>query len=322
MRYYKAKELIQLLSETYLFSGIMAFAVDNEDDANEDILKIFESIEAIGIGEISNDGYCLNIYHSKRLKDKRLIADFFKLEEWEVNYLLCEPFEFLSSKNRPLTIGSAISHIDSDYFGTLGCFVKNKAGKVYILSNHHVLYNAASSYKDDFIIQPAKVHGGTNEDSIAVVSDRLPYDPRDINEFDAALAGPIGTAIDLVLPEFDSNRKIDGVGESAIGQKVFKYGAVTGLTFGVVGSFVTSVRVMVDGIAIAFRNQIVVNGLKKDFGTPATFCAHGDSGSVIIDYDLSKACGLLFAGSKNGTYGLCNPISDVLNRLGVAILKN
>ena len=47
----------------------------------------------------------------------------------------------------------------------------------------------------------------------------------------------------------------------------------------------------------------------------------GDSGSLVVTAESTpRAVGLYFAGPEDGTYGVANPIDEVLERLDVEIL--
>ena len=69
------------------------------------------------------------------------------------------------------------------------------------------------------------------------------------------------------------------------------------------------------GVAL-FINTIVIRGLPPT--TP--FSAGGDSGSVILDSQGRRVCGLLFAGSRSADVTFANPIQAVLRRLRIRLL--
>src|SRR5262249_49479899 len=111
----------------------------------------------------------------------------------------------------------------------------------------------------------------------------------------STLVGPSGTAV----PQF--------------GDKGFKGGRTTGLTFG----SITSVGEVVGPVSSApgpiwFRTSFTVEG---DNGT--LFSDHGDSGSAIVKVGTGEVLGLLYAGNGEQTY--CCPISLVLSSLTVTL---
>jgi hypothetical protein len=67
----------------------------------------------------------------------------------------------------PLRPGCAIGQRGTNGPGTLGCFVTNAAGHIFVLSNLHVLKQAGIGAGDAEIIQPAHLTGGTYADVIA-----------------------------------------------------------------------------------------------------------------------------------------------------------
>jgi hypothetical protein len=103
-----------------------------------------------------------------------------------------------------------------------------------------------------------------------------------------------------------------GVATAAIGDKVYKVGRTTGLTFGIV----TQVGVVVGPVPYDpglcwFRQTIVIEGENG-----ATFSDHGDSGSAIVRDGM--VVGLLFAGNGTQTYA-CD-IGNVLGALNCQLV--
>jgi len=92
-----------------------------------------------------------------------------------------------------------------------------------------------------------------------------------------------------------------------------KYGRTTGLTKGRVSAINAIVNIGYGSGVARFVNQIFIE--------PGSFCAGGDSGSLIVSNERGsnkrKPVGLLFAGSFFVT--IANPIDEVLGRLKVTI---
>ena len=240
-----------------------------------------------------------------------------------------------TARYRPAPIGVSTGH-PSITAGTIGCRVKDQAGKVYVLSNNHVYADENGAKIGDNVLQPGPYDGGKDPvDSIGTLSDfeeisfeTLPGEG-DCNYIDAAIAL---SSPDLV----DNTTPTDGYGvpesttfeavDDSIGMAVMKYGRTTGLTKGKIDSINATVRVSYDqGVAI-FCDQIII--------TPGKFSAGGDSGSLIVMNDVTvvgkgknatinpgpdhlKPVGLLFAGSSVVT--IANRIQNVLDAFGVTI---
>lgn len=99
-----------------------------------------------------------------------------------------------------------------------------------------------------------------------------------------------------------------GVASPAAGDRVYKVGRTTGLTYGTVKQIGVVVGpVPYDPGMCWFRQSIVIEG---DNG--ATFSDHGDSGSAIMRID-GMVLGLLYAG--NGTHTYACDINNVLRTL-------
>jgi hypothetical protein len=203
--------------------------------------------------------------------------------------------------------------------GTLGCFVKDKSNAVYLLSNYHVLYNPNSGYGNDFIIQPGRPFGGNREDSVGLMARKASYSHIEVNYFDAAIAGPLSVAYSTQIPFTNSTSSLAGVTDPKEKQIVYKYGSVSGYTHGKIQSFITNVKVIVDGREIAFKNQIAIQGMNDDFTAFALFSEPGDSGSLVISQADNQAVGLLFAGSNSGI-SLANPLPELLRNLDVELV--
>lgn len=232
--------------------------------------------------------------------------------------------------DRPVPIGVSVGH-PSVTAGTIGARV-SKNGKVYALSNNHVLANSNNAVKGDAALQPGSYDGGTDPaDRIGTLDEwkiinfnytscTSPISPDNpaCNLMDAAIA--VSTTGNLGATTLAGWAPASATATTATSAtptlSVLKCGRTTGCT---VGS-VAEVNVVVDvcyaarGIfctSIArFVNQFTVS--------PGTFSAGGDSGSLIVTNNAAKnPTGLLFAGSSTRT--IANPISAVLGHFGVSV---
>ena len=221
--------------------------------------------------------------------------------------------------DRPVPIGVSTGHPDITA-GTIGCRVIDGAN-VYALSNNHVYANCNKASVLDNVLQPGTYDGGNDpDDAIGTLYD---FEPIDFyggnNTIDAAIALSSTDIIGNATPS-------DGYGapkstivpadSDLLNQPVKKYGRTTGLTKGRVYAINATVNVNYNSGVARFVEQIFI--------TPGSFCAGGDSGSLIVingkgrsKGDDRKAVGLLFAG--NNLFTIANPIEQVLNRFYVSI---
>jgi len=239
---------------------------------------------------------------------------------------------------RPLACGIQIQNVDDDdrqrkagalqagsiIIGTLGCFVTLADGSTAILSNNHVLAGENRGLKGkDRILQPGDLkfasaqHVATLTDFVAVIASPNNARPARgnviFNAVDAAVATlEAGIAFTQSYLPTRQQPAPHGVSAPKVGDKVFKIGRTTGLTFG----SITAVGTVVGPIPYEpgncwFNQQIEIVG---DNGT--LFSDHGDSGSVIVS-TTGEVVGLLYAG--NGTQTYACPIQTVLSALNCTL---
>ena len=241
---------------------------------------------------------------------------------------------------RPAPGGVSIGHVDITA-GTLGCLVR-KDGKIFILSNNHVLANSNAASLGDAILQPGPADGGRfPQDQIATLAQFVPIEfpnqpgggscaagssaflnatsglfrqptrfqavvPQAAdNLVDCAIAGPLND--DDVLNEILQIGSIQGVAEAILGMSIQKNGRTTGFTTGEI--LQVDVTVSVD-----YREAGVARFTDQLIATPMS--AGGDSGSAVLN-DNKEIVGLLFAGSDAST--IINPIQAVFAALGVGL---
>ncbi len=234
------------------------------------------------------------------------------------------------TRQRPAPLGFSVGH-PSVTAGTIGARVRDALGRVYILSNNHVLANSNSSTVGDPAYQPGPFDGGTAGDQIATLSDfqTISFGSNANNTMDAAIALSTAAALDNSTPLDDAYGLPssiiygDGNGDgqfddrnALLGLAVQKYGRTTRLTHGTITGVNATVVICyeVSGIfctkSARFVDQLIIS--------PAGFSDGGDSGSLIVTDDEHKnPVALLFAGSATQTIG--NRIDLVLNRFGVTI---
>ena len=238
-----------------------------------------------------------------------------------------------TTRQRPAPIGFSVGH-PAITAGTIGARVINAVGKVYILSNNHVLANANNALPNDPALQPGPLDGGTDpNDRIGTLTD---YEPLHLGFGGYGVTPPsnwVDAAIALSSTALLSNSTAsdgygvpsqslygDGNGDGVIdatslllGLAVQKYGRTTLLTQGQVTEVNVTLDVCYDIFCLTvgrFHDQIGI--------CCAGFSDGGDSGSLIVSADGGrKPVGLLFAGGGNRTFA--NRIDVVLNRFGVKI---
>ncbi len=223
-------------------------------------------------------------------------------------------------RQRPLLIGCSLGHT-AVTAGTLGCFVRGTGGKLWILSNNHVLANENDARQGDPIIQPGDFDGGSpSTDSIAKLAKFIRFRHGKDNLVDAACAA-LNDGLEIDLSTLKGLGKLKGLAsdEIDIGSIVHKVGRTTGVTRGKVTAIeIDNLVVDYNSGRISFDNQIEI----ETTGTGA-FSRGGDSGSIILNDDL-EAVALLFAGSDHGGssgFGrtFANPVNRVLKDLKVKI---
>jgi hypothetical protein len=202
--------------------------------------------------------------------------------------------------------------------GTLGAIVRDlSTEQLGLISNWHVLCGGPEAAAEDEICQP----GPTDSAGGRTVA-RLQRFLRLGEQFDAALAllTPDAQAIGELL---ETTFTPVSTKAPALGMRLVKSGAVSGVTHG-----------RIDGIAGSYRLDYTGYGdgpqwmqgfrLIQDPDAPApALSLLGDSGSLWVDSTEGQAVGLHFAGEDDESplndYALAHPIEDVFARLNVAL---
>jgi hypothetical protein len=235
-----------------------------------------------------------------------------------------------TQRQRPAPTGFSVGHPDITA-GTIGARVRDALGRVYILSNNHVLANSNDASIGDAEYQPGPFDGGTSADQIATLTDfqTITFSASATNTIDAAIALTTTAMLDNATPADEGygmpNSTIYGDADgdglfddryALLGLNVQKYGRTTRLTHGQITGVNATVMICYEVIeftcirAARYVDQIIIG--------PAGFSNGGDSGSLIVTDDGNlNPVALLFAGSSSVTIG--NRIDLVLNRFGVSI---
>jgi hypothetical protein len=220
-----------------------------------------------------------------------------------------------------------------------------------LLSNSHVFADLRKADVDDsdLIMQPSPGEPANNRPIGSLVNfSRLKFDGdlKDPNHIDAAIARLWGPQRHQpVIPLIGAVQGSVERKDIEIGEAVRKFGRTTGYTEGRIFSIYLDIWIRYDrtGQSAFFQNQFLV---EPDLQTSAKFVAKGDSGSLVVD-EKQHAIGLVFGGmaelpeslrdSKRAqpdaggnlapnepkrieSYGVANPISEVLDRLKIELL--
>jgi hypothetical protein len=240
--------------------------------------------------------------------------------------------------------------------GTIGYFCVRKSAfrrrkEVHLLSNSHVFADLRKAKVDDgdLIMQPSPGESSSNRPIAALVNfSALKFDGdiQDPNHIDAAIAKlweqrPHKFLIPLIgaVKGYVARKEIE------VGEAARKFGRTTGYTEGRIFSIYLDIWIRYDrtGQSAFFQNQFLIEPSAPSF---TKFVAKGDSGSLVVDAQ-QYAIGLIFAGmsevpealrtapnSEAGarinqaaeqpqrieSYGVANPISEVLERLNIELL--
>lgn len=240
--------------------------------------------------------------------------------------------------------------------GTIGYFCTRKSRlrrqkEIHLLSNSHVFADLRKADVDDsdLIMQPSPGEPANNRPIGSLVNfSRLKFDGdlKDPNHIDAAIARLWGPQRHQpVIPMIGAVQGSVERKDIEIGEAVRKFGRTTGYTEGRIFSIYLDIWIRYDrtGQSAFFQNQFLV---EPELQTSAKFVAKGDSGSLVVD-EKQHAIGLVFGGmaelpeslrdskqaqpSAGGnlapnqprrieSYGVANPISEVLDRLKIELL--
>jgi hypothetical protein len=239
--------------------------------------------------------------------------------------------------------------------GTIGYFCTRKSKfrrrkEIHLLSNSHVFADLRKAKVDDgdLIMQPSPGEPGSSRPiGMLVDFSRLTFDdPKAPNHVDAAIARLWGAERhDPVIPLIGAVKGYVQKKDVEIGEAARKFGRTTGYTEGRVFSIHLDIWIQYDrtGQSAFFQDQFLIEPTLPNF---AKFVSGGDSGSLVVDGE-QHAIGLIFAGmaelpeslrassetksvaeiepatgkpKRIESYGVANPISEVLERLKIELL--
>jgi hypothetical protein len=236
--------------------------------------------------------------------------------------------------------------------GTIGYFCTRKSRlprrkEIHLLSNSHVFADLRKPKADDndLIMQPSPGEPASNRPIGTLVNFyKLKFDGdiKEPNHIDAAIAKLWGPQPHKpVIPLIGAVKGYVAKKDIEIDEAARKFGRTTGYTEGHVFSIYLDIWIRYDrtGQSAFFQNQFLIEPTVPRF---TKFAAKGDSGALVVDAQ-QHAIGLIFAGmselpeSQNReaaagsdaaadkpkrveSYGVANPISEVLDRLKIELL--
>lgn len=204
--------------------------------------------------------------------------------------------------------------------------------EVDVLSAGYAPHNGSPRSQQQ-TMQPGLSVGSVKQKTTGTLGANLGMNPvRDAATLDRwlRLAEQYDAAIARLTPQLQSNNELfgtallpKGIAQPALGMKIVKSGAVSGITHGIIDGVGGSYRIDYTG----FGDTVEwMEGFRivPDPASPAkALSLEGDSGSLWVDATGQNAVGLHFAGEDDASplneYALAHPMSDVLARLNVAL---
>jgi hypothetical protein len=238
--------------------------------------------------------------------------------------------------------------------GTIGYFCTRKSKlprrrEIHLLSNSHVFADLRKTIVDDgdLIMQPSPGEPANNRPIASLVNfSALKFDDiKQPNHVDAAIAKLWGPQQHQpMIPLIGAVKGQVETKDIEIGEAVRKFGRTTGYTEGRVFSIYLDIWIRYErtGQSAFFQDQFLIAPALPKF---TKFVASGDSGSLLVDAK-QHAIGLIFGGmaelpeslrnlpkaetneeidpankpKRIESYGVANPISEVLDRLKIDLL--
>lgn len=249
-------------------------------------------------GQVVEKELVLRVYVEKKVPPEQLkpsevipreieLEEGFKVKTDVVQVGRFRKLDVFTQKYRPVPCGVSTSRADEAGAGTIGWFVFDQDGNIYLISNNHVWAKTNNGSPGDPLVQPAVYDNGDPEkDVFAELYDFIPIDFYGTNYVDLALAKPLDYS--SVFASIIEHGGVGGKRDPALNETVKKVGRTTGVTEGVVKDDSAVVLVDYDGEPVEFADVFIVEGESKA----------GDSGSPVIIKATNEFAGLLFAGSS------------------------
>lgn len=205
---------------------------------------------------------------------------------------------------------AALTEISGDFPGTFGALVQDTAGKLFILSNNHVLAVEELCPIGTTIFQPG---GPAASNRIGKLASVISFSPTRRTNVDCALAA-ITSASSVNGSPLSPVGPLSSASPVAaqVGMIVEKFGSGTGHTVGTITDVSADFQIdeYITG-TVFLEDQIQIS----DGAEP--FCAAGDSGALVVDKASKRATGLLAIAMEG--FALANHLSAVLDQLGAQL---
>lgn len=203
-------------------------------------------------------------------------------------------------RHRPVKVGCSVGH-ELVTAGTLGCFIRlrDKPGRIGILSNNHVLAASNMAGIGDAILQPGAADKGCPGDKIGSLAASVDLEQEVSNQLDVA-AALLDPDIEITGNELPEGPLKDAANPHFDDPELAKVGRTTGLTRGelhAVEQTLFNVEYDFDGTLarLNFTDVIAIRGTND---TP--FSQPGDSGSMVYSPYSHIGYALIFAGGHSG----------------------
>jgi hypothetical protein len=232
----------------------------------------------------------------------------------------------LFERGERICCGSSCAPTSENCSGTLGAIVRRLGdANLYLLSNNHVFAGCNHVPRDQPILSPSSADGRPTFRAPAEIGRHADIQelrsgsPNFVNPCDADLALARATNVGTICSW--QGTAAEGYDTPVVAaaplslMRVKKFGRTTALTEGAVEAKVTS-PMPVSYNAKHFKGTVWFKDVWTVHGLNGAFALPGDSGSLVVTQDGTKAVGLVFAASTNGEYAWIIPMPCVLGALG------
>ncbi|HUJ11004.1 MAG TPA: hypothetical protein VL171_13350 [Verrucomicrobiae bacterium] len=235
------------------------------------------------------------------------------------------------AQERPIQLGTSGGNFKdrSRHYccsGTLGALVQDQKGRLFILSNNHVLARTNRGQKYERISQPGAIDEGCRLQANAAVARltkriRIRFGSHAQNVMDAAIARVLHGRVDPGGSILGIGMVEAGTIEPSVGLAVKKSGRTTGVTHGVISAVEVSIEVTYNRrCGVGSRTALFLHQIRISPGNFGDFGQGGDSGSLVVEDtdNCPRVVGLLFAGGGDDIFA--NPIGPILSEFNLTIV--
>lgn len=335
-----AEKLASLLFQAGAFRGISHDAVPaNTDDTPIALPENSAGLDVIGVG-YSNRQDAKEVMVFVRAAPQKLVKSTFTVDGFTSKFVKIGKTEvrpeaaFASNTigrcydhNGKIACGSSCAPSNKRYAGTFGAIVKSRTAEEYFaLSNNHVFGDCnhveegmpiiSPAGRDVTPVSPAPKTLFKHEKIIEIRSGNPHFVPK--NRADAAIA----RVMDLNLVTSMQGGFFETPTTTTVpqvGLRVKKVGRTTELTEGTIIAKSVIFKLPYKSPefnALAYYDEVFF--IEPTNST--SFCAPGDSGSLVVDQNNQRAVGLLFAVTGAG-YGVIAPIKPILDTFQIDLIS-